>query len=107
MTFGDYRITCVSATEIINTESVFTVSPQGSIRIRSRRTGDELRLSGGSKSLKKRFIDKKIPAARRDRIPVLFDDAGILAVGELGTQLDRRAEKLPAVRIEIVKSSES
>ena len=105
--FGDYRVTCSPADEIVNTESVFTVSPIGTIRIRSRRTGDELRLSGGCKSLKKRFIDKKIPAARRDRIPIFCDDADILAVGELGAQMDRRAPSLPAVRIEIVKSSES
>ena len=103
--FGDYRITCSPAEAIINTETTFTVSPVGSIRVRSRRTGDVLRLSGGCKSLKKRFIDKKIPAAFRDRIPVLCDDLGILAVGELGAQLDRRAETLPAVTIKIVNYS--
>ena len=103
--FGDYRITCSPAEAIINTETTFTVSPVGAIRVRSRRTGDELRLSGGCKSLKKRFIDKKITAASRDRIPVLCDDLGILAVGELGAQLDRRAETLPAVTIKIVNYS--
>ena len=105
--FGDYRVTCNPAEEIVNSETVFTIMPDGTIRIRSRRTGDELRLPGGCKSLKKRFIDRKIPAASRDRIPVICDDAGILAVGELGAELNRRAETLPAVTIKIVKSSES
>ena len=105
--FGDYRVTCAQAAEIINSETVFTVSPVGSIRIRPRQTGDALRLSGGTKSLKKRFIDKKIPAASRDRIPVICDDRGILAVGELGTQVERRASSLPAVTITIVRNSES
>lgn len=105
--FGDYRITCTKAEEIINTDSVLTVSPVGVIRVRCRQTGDELRLAGGTKSLKKRFIDKKIPATLRDRIPVICDDAGILAVGELGADMDRRAEALPAITIQIVKTSES
>ena len=105
--FGDYRITCAPAEAVINTETIFTIHPVGTIRIRSRQSGDELRLSGGCKSVKKRFIDKKIPAAIRSRIPVITDDAGILAVGELGTQTDRRADRLPAVTIEIVKPSES
>ena len=107
LVFGDYRVTCAPASDITNTETVFTVCPVGAIRIRTRQTGDELRLSGGTKRLKKRFIDKKIPASLRDRIPVFCDDQGILAVGELGTQLDRRAAELPAIAIEIIKSSES
>ena len=105
--FGPWRITCSAAEEIINTENRFTLSPQGPIRIRSRKTGDSLRLQGGSKSLKKRFIDKKIPARLRDFIPVFEDDLGILAVGSLGADLSRRADSLPAVQITIVNHSES
>ena len=107
VSFGDYRITCAPAEVIENSETVFTVSPVGGIRIRSRQTGDALRLSGGTKTLKKRFIDKKIPASRRPLIPVICDDAGILAVGELGADTARRASSLPAISIKIVKSSES
>ena len=105
--FGEYRVTCAPAVGIVNTETVCTVCPDGPIRVRSRQTGDELRLSGGSKSVKKRFIDKKIPARQRPGIPVVCDDRGILAVGGLGAQMDRRAVVLPAVTIEIVKTSES
>ena len=105
--FGPYRITCTPAQSIVNDEHTFTVCPQGVIRVRSRKSGDSLRLSGGSKSLKKRLIDRKIPARLRDLIPVLEDDGGILGVAELGAELSRRADCLPAVQIQIVKNSES
>ena len=107
VTFGPYSITCTEADSIINDSRTFTLATAGPIRVRSRRTGDQLRLEGGSKSLKKRFIDKKIPAGQRAFLPVLEDDRGILAVAELGADLSRRAETLPAVRIRIVKHSES
>ena len=105
--FGPYRITCAPAEEIVNTATVFTIRPQGPIRVRSRQTGDDLRLPGGCKSVKKRFIDKKIPAPRRPLIPVLCDDLGLLAVAELGADTARRAQTLPAVTVTIVKTSES
>ncbi len=93
------RIVCENAGETVNTSDTFTVIPQGTLRIRSRQTGDTIRLSGGSKSLKKLFIDRKIPAAIRDRIPVVLDDGGILGVYTIGADLDRRAQTLPAIRI--------
>ena len=107
ITFGPYRITCSAAEEIINDEHTFTLIPQGPIRVRSRNTGDSLRLHGGTKSLKKRFIDKKIPARLRDLIPVFEDLEGILAVGGLGADLNRRAETLPAIQIRIANPIES
>ena len=97
------RVTCAPAQTIINTTDTFTVLPQGSITLRSRRSGDELQLSGGTKSLKKRFIDRKIPAPERSFIPILEDDAGILAVYGFGTDLRRAAQQLPALQIHIEK----
>ena len=47
----------------------------------SRKSGDKIKLSMGSKKLKQLFIDLKIPKEERDRIPVLQDDNGILCVG--------------------------
>ena len=49
------------------------------------------------------MIDQKIPAARRGRIPVLCDDAGILGVWGFGADLDRTAKELPAVTVRFVK----
>lgn len=105
----ELRILCTPATEIINTPEVFTVHTVGAVYIRSRQSGDSIRLSGGTKSLKKLFIDRKIPAACRDRIPVICDDAGILGVYGIGVNLERVATELPAtqIRFESINSSES
>lgn len=93
------RITCEPAGELAQSENLLTVCPSGKISIRPRQTGDKIRLSGGSKSLKKLFIDRKIPAAVRERIPVVCDETGILGVYSIGVNLDRAAQTLPAVTI--------
>ena len=97
-----YRIHCDAAEEIINTTDTFTVVTVGDVFIRSRQSGDAIRLPGGTKTLKKILIDRKIPAAERSRIPVLCDDLGILAVGGIGVNLDRVAKELPATRIQLI-----
>ena len=89
------RVSCVPAEESINTPDAFTVSAVGTIRVRCRKSGDSIRLSGGSKSLKKLFIDRKIPAARRQQIPVVCDDAGILGVYTIGANWDRTGGENP------------
>jgi len=71
------------------------------IHVRSRQTGDSLRLPGGRKQLKKLLIDRKIPAARRDLIPVITDGEHILAVYGLGT--DTALAACPGDRALIVK----
>lgn len=93
------RITCEPAGELAQSENLLTVCPSGKISIRPRQTGDKIRLSGGSKSLKKLFIDRKIPAADRERIPVVCDETEILGVYSIGVNLDRAAQILPAVTI--------
>ena len=59
--------------------------------VRPRRTGDKIRLSGGEKTVKKLMIDRKIPAANRDNLPVLTDGDTILAVYGLGADVRRTA----------------
>ncbi len=93
------RVTCAPAAEKINTPDAFTVCPVGQIRIRARKSGDSIRLSAGSKSLKKLFIDRKIPASLRAQIPVVCDDAGILGVYTIGANWDRIADSQNAVMI--------
>ena len=100
---GDFLVTCQPAAEIRNTPDIFTVCPAGTLTLRSRKTGDTIRLSGGSKSLKKLFIDRKIPASQRDTIPVLCDGMGILGVYSIGVNLDRAAASLPAVTVRFEK----
>ena len=57
--------------------------------LRTRQPGDEMRLSGGTKSLKKLFIDKKIPAALRESVVVAADNRGVLGESGIGANLER------------------
>ena len=97
------RLICRPATQIVNTSTVFTVMPQGTLWLRNRESGDEMRLAGGSKSLKKLFIDRKIPASQRPEIPVLADEQGVLGVYGIGANLDRIPMQLPAVQLAFEK----
>ena len=99
-------VTCRPAETIVNTPDTFTVCPQGTLYLRSRQSGDAIRLAGGTKLLKKLFIDRKIPASQRSRIPVICDDLGILAVGGIGVNLDRSTHALPALCIHIESSKQ-
>ncbi|MBE6977429.1 MAG: tRNA lysidine(34) synthetase TilS [Ruminococcaceae bacterium] len=85
------RLTCAKAESGLQT--------QGNVVVRSRRAGDEIRLSGGTKSLKKLFIDKKIPASQRPFVPVLADDGGVLAAYGLGVNQERISRDMPGVQI--------
>lgn len=80
-----WEITCT----LEKIEGGFTVQPCGTMYLRPRREGDTIRLPGGTKSLKKLFIDKKIPAWQRSTVPVLADSVGVLAVCGIGVSLDR------------------
>lgn len=100
---SNVQVECIPAEEIINNANVFTVETSGPITLRSRSSGDELRLPGGTKSLKKLMIDRKIPVALRNRIPVLADEKGVLAVGGIGVNMDRAAKTLPAWQIIITQ----
>lgn len=88
------KIFCEYAQEPLLTTDAFTVDPVGQMCLRARQPGDRLRLSGGTKELKKLLIDRKIPAARRDRIPVIADERGILGVCGIGANLDRVGTKV-------------
>lgn len=63
----------------------------GKIVIRPRKTGDNIELFGrsGTKTLKKLFIEERIPLRKRHLIPVIADRKGVLAVYGIGT--DKRA----------------
>ena len=103
ITIPGFRVSVEAAQEVINTRDTFTVCTAGKIFLRQRRSGDEMRLSGGTKSLKKIMIDRKIPASERQHIPVIADETGILGVYGIGVNRSRSAENLPAVMIKIEK----
>ena len=98
-----YTITCSYCSETVAQADRFTIDPQGKLWIRSREAKDSIRLSGGTKTLKKLFIDRKIPAAQRIQIPVVADDAGLVGVWGIGPD---RGRVQPGVLIEIEQNKE-
>ena len=100
------RVCCERADAPENSPNRFTVCPTGPITIRPRQPGDSITRSGGTKSLKKLFIDRKIPAAERSRIPVAADETGVLGVCGIGGNLSRM-EGAPMVCIEFVINGQS
>ena len=71
----------------------FGVNIQGKLTVRGRKPGDEMRVSGGTKSIKKLMIDQKISAHQRNFIPILSDEKGVLWAGKLGVNLSRLKEE--------------
>lgn len=94
-------VSCQEAKEILNTKDVFTVNAVAPVVLRPRQTGDSMRLNVGTSTLKKLFIDRKIPAYQRPHIPVLADEQGVLGVWGIGANVDRLAKELPAVQIRL------
>lgn len=78
----------------------FCVRTAGSLILRQRQPGDEMRLPGGTKELKKLFIDRKIPASQRCRVPVLADDCGVVGVLGIGPNRDRIENPTVCIRWE-------
>ena len=107
ISIGTWALNCPGKTKIpelgicviFDEESGVPVCIEGNPVLRSRQEGDTIRLSCGTKRLKKLFIDQKIPAHRRSRIPVIADDAGVVAIPELN--LYRVCEDTPNCRIRV------
>ncbi len=98
---GDVQIHCQQATQRELTTDCFTVKPRGQVVVRSRRSGDSIRLPGGTKKLKELFIDHKIPASMRCRIPVIADEEGVLGIYGFGAHLDRVSQE--GIQIRFIK----
>ena len=66
---------------------------KGGIVVRNRRSGDKIKLSGGSKKVKDLFIDIKIPKEDRCKIPIIADSQGILSVGDFRNSEDYKIDE--------------
>ncbi len=93
--FGDYRVfikKSVKTGKIHNSVNTFLISCgriQDGLVVRSRISGDEIKLlKRPSKSLKKLFIEKRIPKNEREHIPVIADGNNIAAVYGCGTDVN-------------------
>ncbi len=60
---------------------------RGGLTLRSRQPGDTMRRAGGTRSLKRLMIDKKIPATLRPGVPVLCTPSGVAAVVLIGADV--------------------
>lgn len=100
---GGKRFVSEYATDLEERPDSVLVCPVGVLIVRSRRSGDTMRLPGGTRSLKKMYIDRKIPASQRAVVPVLADDRGVLAVFGIGTDIRFRPDSLPAVRVTLIE----
>ena len=92
------------ATEPVQGIDCFTICPAGKMTIRGKLPGDAITLPGGTKSLKKLFIDRKIPRLQRPLQPVITDEQGILAVAGMGPD-EKRRSGANLIRVEIVTIS--
>lgn len=86
---------------------------KGMLSVRNRLAGDRILIGGMHKSIKKLLGEKKIPLALRERLPILCDEDGIVAIPFVGmrdglapqqsnsdsiiTLLIRFAENLPPI----------
>lgn len=76
----------------------------GKLTVRPRMAGDTLRLPGRpGKTVKKWMIDERIPAELRNRIPVLADEQGVLAVYGLGADVRALADADSADAVIIIR----
>ena len=98
-------VACTLTDKPVNSATVFSVIPVGNVVLRRRKAGDCLTLPGGSKPLKKLFIDRKIPSSDRCRIPVICDDEGILGVYGFGVNRKRAINCGKCICIELVHDS--
>jgi len=99
-------VICDEKTAINKTFSSFlfkNVDICGKIAVRPRREGDTIKLIGqsGTKTLKKLFIERRIPARKSPFVPVISDDMGILAVYGMGIS-DRAIPKPGDSAIQII-----
>ncbi len=84
------------------------VTGDEAVCIRPRQTGDALRLSGGTKTVKKWMIDEKIPVSRRSQLPVVADSKGVIGVCGLGMDVTRAAKPgQPAWIVQFCKEGSS
>jgi tRNA(Ile)-lysidine synthase len=98
--WGGWQVTCRAAVcpeRSAPAPGRFYLSParlQGQLTLRTRRVGDRLKLPGrGTKTLKKLYIEAKVPAHCRGLLPVLADDDGVAAAIPFGPHAAKLAHQ--------------
>lgn len=108
----DFEITC----EKVNLPENFQNTPfhfaidcdtisENHFTVRPRQPGDRITLYGGTKSLKKLYIDRKIPAALRAQLPVIACGSEVIAVARIGADVTKLAQRGQAILFHIEQNS--
>ena len=111
---ASWRVSCRRETlqeEIHNSFNTFCFKSESicdTLYISSREAGDSIRLAGRgcTKSLKKLFAEARVPLARRNRLPVLRDGTGVVAVAGFGVAqrcVPRKGDSVLRVEIEMTR----
>ncbi len=101
------RVSCEyadGAADIYNSLTTYLIDPvkiQGVLTVRPRAQGDSIKLLGrrGTRTLRRLFIDSRIPAARRELIPVAADGEGPVAIYGFGVAERAAAHGGPVLKI--------
>ena len=97
ITLGEFKESSSNVYKISIQQNLSSAIIIGSLHVRFRRDGDAYFYGGMTHKLKKVFNDRGIPPSKRGRVPVVFDDKGIVWVPGLGVRDDgvRSDEKRP------------
>ena len=60
----------------VMSQSLALASPRFPLTIRGRQPGDRIRLTAGTRKLKKLFLEARIPEPKRSQVPLLVDGVG-------------------------------
>ena len=89
--FGKYRVFLEKTEKIgkvnnsVNTFFVLCDRISGSLFVRPRKEGDRIKLlKRPEKSIKKLFVDERVPKTKRGEVPIIADDEKVLAVFGFG-----------------------
>ncbi len=108
--FGPYQVSCTAAPAPAHLEPGSIALAADNVRLpltlRPRLPGDRIRLPGGTKKLSRLMIDKKIPAAQRDMLPVALQENQVLALIPCAVSAEHRAWPGTASFILTVKRTE-
>lgn len=63
------------------------------ILLRGRRKGDRISLYGGRKTIKKLFIDEKIPVSKRNNIPLLAVESDVIWIKDMKVSYEYKARE--------------
>lgn len=88
--FGAYDVICAETDTPCNTPFSFTVPHCDTLCLRSRQEGDAITFAYGTKTVKKLFVDEKIPAHLRDSVPIVANKEILLGVCGYGADMSKK-----------------